>query len=106
MEVYGLIVHTVADLPPTRPQDGTITWHLSPTDGLGQVHAVYVDESTMHPKFPNITRLAYAIVAVDANGELVAAATGVPPSFATTSGAGLESRPPTPTTGRYLSGCS
>ena len=47
MEKHGLIVHEVHSLPAAPRQDGTLTWHLRPADGLDSNFRVYIDGSAM-----------------------------------------------------------
>ena len=59
VETYGLLVHTIQCMPPEPPHDGTITWHLQPTDGLGPDNKVYIDGSAFYTQYgPTVARFA------------------------------------------------
>ena len=88
MEVHGFIAQPVSRTPPLPPHSGTITWHLQPVDGLDPTANVYIDGSALLAQYgPVVARFAFAIIALDANDQLVAVATGVPPVHVVSSGA-------------------
>ncbi len=70
--------------PRVAPDDGTFEWRVEPTDGDALMNAVYyTDASGVDVAHPKLRRLAWAYVAVDADGKVLAAACGETPPWVT-----------------------